>query len=318
MLQGMYAVKNEALESPVVTVAGRVGEANALISQKKTEIVELLVVIRMELKCIKKDLEEALKEKEDICKKVESMRMALGTMGQTCEDCRSKIAANPDGADAIKLQMTLEFFNTTLALQQAEFESISAEQSVKVDKHESLVKRTDFLEGQLASLTSQLNSLKRGQPGFALHPHPITSSISFPLDDHGYIKIANCVVCDLSFPFSDILVCSCRHLYHPWCAITWFRTSWKCKEKSCESIVHPNWYKSFGFVEPHVALQEKAEELDCEVQRQQVISERTTIAKGKFPDIGEISYLIIFSLSLWLYHILLQILYATYLHSFSI
>lgn len=310
-------VKNEVLESPAMTVAGRVGEANAFISQKKTEIAELLVVIGMELKCIKKDVEEALKEKEDMCKKVKSMRMALGTMGQTCEDCRSKIAADPDGAEALKLKMTLEFFNTTLALQQAEFESISAEQSLKVDKHESLVKRTDFLEGQLASLTAQLNSLKRGQPGFALHPHPITSSISSRLNDHGYIKITNCVVCDLPFPFSDILVCSCRHLYHPWCAITWFRVSWKCKEKTCESIVHPNWYKSFGFVEPHAALGEKAEELDCEVQRQQVISERTTIAKGKLPDIGEISYLIISILSLQLYHIL-QLLYAILLHSFSI
>ena len=56
-------VKNEVLESPAVTVASRVGEANAFISQKKTELAELLVVIGMELKCIKKDVEEALKEK---------------------------------------------------------------------------------------------------------------------------------------------------------------------------------------------------------------------------------------------------------------
>ena len=143
-------VKSDVLESPAVTVAGRVGEANAFISQKKTELAELLVVIGLELKCIKKDVEGALKEKEDICKKVESMRMALGTMGQTCEDCRSKIAADPDGAEALKLKMTLEFFNTTLALEHAEFDSISAEQSLKVAKHESLLKRMDFLEGQLA------------------------------------------------------------------------------------------------------------------------------------------------------------------------
>ena len=69
-------VKNKALQSLAVTVAGRVGEANTFISQKKSKIVELLVVIRMELKCIKMDVEEALKEKEDVCKKVECMRMA--------------------------------------------------------------------------------------------------------------------------------------------------------------------------------------------------------------------------------------------------
>lgn len=143
------------------------------------------------------------------------------------------------------------------------------------------------MEGQLSSLSSQLLDLKRGQSGLALHPHPITSSLSSSYKDLGFVKVTNCVVCDLPFPLSDILVCSCRHLYHPWCAITWFRTACKCVEKSCNSIVHPNWYKSFGFGEPHAALGEKAEELDCEVQRQMAISERTTIAKGKLPNIGE-------------------------------
>ena len=39
-----------------------------------------------------------------MCKKVESMCMALGTMGQTCEDCRSKIVANLDGGGGIKIE----------------------------------------------------------------------------------------------------------------------------------------------------------------------------------------------------------------------
>ena len=47
--------------------------------------------------------------------------------------------------------------------------------------------------------------------------------------------------------------------------MSWFSTSTKCVEKTC-SIVHPDWYKSFGFGEHPISLEEKVEALDCEEQ----------------------------------------------------
>lgn len=76
-------------------------------------------------------------------------------------------------------------------------------------------------------------------------------------------------------------------MYHPWCAITWFRTAGRCYEKTC-LVLDPDWYNlSFGFGEFEVVLEEKTEQMDCEMKRQMVISKRTASAKGKFLDTGE-------------------------------
>ena len=103
--------------------------------------------------------------------------------------------------------------------------------------------------------------------------------------DSDSIMVTNCILCDCPFSYNDILVCSWRHVYHPWCVVSWFSTSIKCVEKSC-SVVHPDWYKSFGFGELPISLEEKADALDCDLQRKLALSERTAAAKRTGADIG--------------------------------
>ena len=67
--------------------------------------------------------------------------------------------------------------------------------------------------------------------------------------------------------------------------MSWFSTSIKCVEKSC-TVVHPDWFKSFGFGELPISLEEKADALDCDLQRKLALAERSAAAKRTGADIG--------------------------------
>jgi len=75
---------------------------------------------------------------------------------------------------------------------------------------------------------------------------------------------SHCALCGFNFPFKNIIVCNYGHHYHAWCAIVWFKKTTRCKDNLCEGLVHPNWYKSFGFVEFDNQLEDKYVDLECE------------------------------------------------------
>jgi hypothetical protein len=80
-----------------------------------------------------------------------------------------------------------------------------------------------YCDLQNSALGEQVLSLKRSQGGIRLYPHPIlysTESQKFCAD---YLKLIPCVLCKCLFLHNDIIVTSCRHLYHPWCAAIHFR-----------------------------------------------------------------------------------------------
>ena len=111
------------------------------------------------------------------------------------------------------------------------------------------------------------------------------NSLGFEEFDLDCLKLTNSILCESPFSYNDILVCSCKHLYHPWYAMSWFSSSSRCVEKTC-SHVHREWNKSFGFGEQPVVLEEKADALDCEELRNVVLSERTIASKRSSAVIG--------------------------------
>lgn len=46
------------------------------------------------------------------------------------------------------------------------------------------------------------------------------------------------------FPFGDLLLCSCKHAYHPWCAVHWLRDTSLCAYSNCDAV-HPRWLQSW-------------------------------------------------------------------------
>ena len=85
---------------------------------------------------------------------------------------------------------------------------------------------------------------------FYLETLLLVSSISFG------IFVSLTVVCEFPFPQNDVIVCSCLHVYHPWCARMWFENNATCAMSGC-GLVHPNWFTSFGFGELNAELQQE-------------------------------------------------------------
>lgn len=209
----------------------------------------------------------------------------LLSMDATCKEYKRKVEECSELQELPMMKMTLDFYEATLKKTEGEYKAIVADQGLQSTLHEKLVRREAFLVSQKSLLAKQLSNLRSGRPGLALHPHPMCNSLENELADSDSIKLTNCVLCDCPFAYNDILVCSCRHVYHPWCAVSWFSTSVKCVEKSC-TVVHPDWFKSFGFGELPISLEEKADALDCDLQRKLALAERSAAAKHTGADIG--------------------------------
>jgi hypothetical protein len=79
-----------------------------------------------------------------------------------------------------------------------------------------LEKRTVFCELQCNALANQLLSLKKKGSGFVLQPHPLVYPSESVDRKPDFIKINPCVCCKGLFPHIDIVVSTCRHLYHLW------------------------------------------------------------------------------------------------------
>lgn len=102
---------------------------------------------------------------------------------------------------------------------------------------------------RLASLEEHLQELKRGGDGVFIHPHPLpnhSKDVTPDVLENITLHLMHCAACMEGFPFGDVLLCSCRHAYHPWCAAQWFRGTDLCAFSSC-GAVEPKWLQSWGF-----------------------------------------------------------------------
>jgi hypothetical protein len=106
-----------------------------------------------------------------------------------------------------------------------------------------------FCELQYTALGEQLIALKRKQGGIQLQLHPLLY-LAKTLDRWpDFIKTNPCIYCKAPFPQNDIVVATCRHLYHPWCIAIHCKANSKCYESTCEVGMSLEWYLSFGFGE---------------------------------------------------------------------
>jgi hypothetical protein len=94
-------------------------------------------------------------------------------------------------------------------------------------------------------------------------------------------------MCLLGFHFNDIIVCSCRHLYHPFCAALHFKDNNKCANPLCGQVVSPEWAKSFGFREFDAELLEKEISEGCEGARIEYLNHRRDAALKFCPNVGK-------------------------------
>ena len=83
-------------------------------------------------------------------------------------------------------------------------------------------------------------SLKRRQGGIWLYPHLVLYLVESQEPRVDYLKLTPCVFYKYLFPHSDIIVISCGHFYHPWCAAIYFRYYTTCIEGMCGALEYPS------------------------------------------------------------------------------
>ncbi|KAG0596509.1 hypothetical protein M758_UG261200 [Ceratodon purpureus] len=209
----------------------------------------------------------------------------IKNMKGTCESFKLQMKNCDVKEELWKLKKTLDFYIERAARSESEYEGLLEEKFLKEAAYIKLERREAFLQDQVGKLEKQVFSMRSGRPDLAMHPHPMWNSFGTKDLQCDFVKITTCVLCDSKFSYGDIVVCSCRHVYHPWCALSWFSKSVKCVEESC-SKVHSDWWKSFSFGELPTMLEEMAQELDCKGASNVVLSARTAAAERTGADIG--------------------------------
>lgn len=101
---------------------------------------------------------------------------------------------------------------------------------------------------QLSAFSEEQSKLQTGSRPLAIQPWPLLyPKASGSVLDKKYILVTRCSLCTFEFPQFDVVIASCQHLYHPWCALVVFSKGAKCVEPKCNEIADPKWQKSFGW-----------------------------------------------------------------------
>jgi hypothetical protein len=139
--------------------------------------------------------------------------------------------------------------------------------------------------------------VKRDNSTIISSPFPMFySNQGLPSYEGRFLKISDCMLCGYRFSFFDIVIASCHHLYHPWCAAIAFQNSGRCRDLDRRTLVHPDWYKSFGYGELDSELQAKAQMLGSSNDREHLLLQQTEKARENCSKPGEHSSLAIDSL----------------------
>ena len=144
-----------------------------------------------------------------------------------------------------------------------------------------------MLEEQLEALNLQTTSV-------LVFLHRVPCPIGIPGNKGFEVTVSHCEKCLLGFSFNDVIVCSCRHLYHLFCALMHFTTTNACAKVDCSKIILPKWAKSFDFREFDAEMLEKEVMEGCKDARVQYLVHQCDVALSLCPNIGKflISYTI--------------------------
>ena len=94
--------------------------------------------------------------------------------------------------------------------------------------------------------------LRYGRHFASLNPVPLVyPQNAFGKDEspeRRFLKITKCALCGFRFSKSDIVIASCKHMYHPLYAKDTYESGYKCVAPNCsDKLVNPDWHCSFGW-----------------------------------------------------------------------
>lgn len=270
--------------------------SKAGLAERLLEVESLMSVVHMEGEVLKIELKQAESNLEKCQWKRREKECLVGTF-QGQMDVKLKLVEEmkATGADVARELIKLEMVQEQLAFEEqnvaeAKFELQQAETALAILQHRIHCHRLEF-----DALLAQSWSLKRGRVGASFSPRPMVyasteenilceTNIGSESFFHG---VTVCCLCSFPFPHCDIVISSCRHMYHPFCASVLFSNSQTCVARGCKSLSHPEWHRSFGWGEPSPDLVQRALMLGLVEERKKILQDRSDAAKAKCPQAGK-------------------------------
>lgn len=194
---------------------------------------------------------------------VNSLNEALNTFEAEAEDLRTKadLASDQLCASVLGIQQVKEtmkemgedsgtpIFKRLLEGHSKKSAQLTAAEAGFKMALDNVIAKILGTQSRLTASEDHLQDLGRGGDGVLLLPHPLVNNMDgLPSTAMEVITLQQslCATYLEAFPYGDVLLCSCRHTYHPWCAAQWFKTSSLCAHSHC-GVVDPNWLRSWGF-----------------------------------------------------------------------
>ena len=215
-LARLLAVENLELEAMI--------EAERVVAQKRETVVKafeqnvgLVTIMKKRLKTYERDLAKA---------------MSNGTRApQEISALEAKAEASADLVKAERKRGKL------------------LEKSVATMDKDLSVKRQSVAMKRMQVGAIQAEHANHANPTGGLHtrPLPLVYSTGEACSSQSSIDISNCSLCGFGFPHSEFLSTSCKHLYHPWCAMAVFTQGRECCVPHCLQVQPIQWIMSFGW-----------------------------------------------------------------------
>ena len=270
-------------------------EDRGIASMSRLEYFQSMhTILLMEMEGLKMDEQVALKEKDGAA---QDMRLAL-LMVESYEanlashQARDGVNTASEGKRELLAEL-LEEQKQALARKKAE----AQEKDLMAAECRRLV---DLKARMCEGVRAECDRIRYGRHSGSLTPVPLVYPDSAFGEDNSperkFLKITKCALCGYRFPKSDIVIASCKHLYHPFCAKVTYESGYKCAAANCsDKLVDPDWHRSFGWGGPgSVVVEDVASQMtQCDEEVARLLSERAEKARLRCPNTG--NYLLCYS-----------------------
>jgi hypothetical protein len=236
-------------------------EKDSLIDRRNDEVTVMISLQKSLGEVRKKYAEESLivTQKSDVlfATQLQTGSDALGDTQLPQENIEHLSPKLCMVAAMILEEMHLKWAEDVVHSHEVNFDDLSEKLDVSSRLLTECERKNKFFEDCHSMAAEQMESLTRFVVGAPLLSHPIPYPTRAGRPPSFELLVLHCEKCLLGFEFNDILVCSCRCLYHPFCPMTHFRTRNACISPDCRKIIAPEWVKSLGFREFDTEMLEK-------------------------------------------------------------
>jgi hypothetical protein len=265
-----------------------------VVLERLQDVEALMEAIHLEQKHMRELKKGATERLEGDTWKSKQSDWGIGTLRkQELQKATLIKVLEEQGQDVYKEKIKMEGIQEQLAEEELKVAAAIEELQQAEAAMESLTRGLHSRQLQFDALAAEKFQLKTGRSSLNFWPRPMVYLPSDPLpscdfsDESKFIRITTCSLCSFPFPQNDIVVSSCKHLYHPFCASVVFVRNCKCMAIGCGELSHPEWHRSFGWGEPTTELSERALMLGLAEERRRIMQERTDQARARVPGVGK-------------------------------